>query len=98
MKYAFDRHVHISYLWHHGHFYGCEENALCGLAYPGVFLRGYAYDGGGIDGIFAVRDGGDMESRIKIGQGVVAGMVAEGAFPNEVFGGIHVAFYDKVGI
>ena len=33
-----------------------------------------------MDGVFAMRDGGDVEDRIRLGQRVVAGVVAERAF------------------
>ena len=39
-----------------------------------------AADGGGIDGDFAVRDGGEVEDGIRFGQGVIAGVFAERAF------------------
>src|SRR4030095_4854985 len=57
-----------------------------------VFHRRHADDGGGIDGVFALRDGGDVEDGIRLGQGVVAGVVAERAFVAERFGRVNVAF------
>jgi hypothetical protein len=42
-----------------------------------VFHRRHADDGGGINGVLAVRDGGDVEDGIRLGQGVVAGVIAE---------------------
>ncbi len=38
------------------------------------------HDGRGINGVFAVRDGGDVEDRIRLGQGAITGVVAERAF------------------
>src|SRR6266487_3049437 len=57
-----------------------------------------ADDGGGIDGIFAVRDGGDVEDGIRLGQRVIAGVVAERAFFAERFARVNVAFDDEVGV
>src|SRR5437762_14336553 len=42
-----------------------------------VFHRRDADDGDGINGVFAVRVGGDVEDGIRLGQRVVAGVVAE---------------------
>ena len=42
-----------------------------------------ADDGGGIDGVLAVGDAGDVEDRVLILHGVEAGVVAEGAFGAE---------------
>ena len=63
-----------------------------------VFHRRDADDGGGIDGVLPVRDGGDVEDGIRLGQGVVAGVVAERAFVAQRFGGVNVAFDDEVGV
>ncbi len=45
-----------------------------------IFHRRDADDGGGINGILAVRDGGDVEDGILLGSGVIAGVIAERAF------------------
>ena len=74
-----------------------EEDAFGGFAEVIVFLRGLADDGGGIDGIFAVGDGGDGEDGELSGEGVEAGVVAEGAFENGL-AGIDVAFDDDFAV
>ena len=63
-----------------------------------VFHRRDADDGGGINGVFAVRDGGDVEDGIRLGQRVVAGVVAERAFVAQRLGRVNVAFDDEVGV
>ena len=63
-----------------------------------VFHRRHADDGGGINGVFAVRDGGDVEDRIRLGQRVIAGVVAERAFVAQRFGRVNVAFDVEVGV
>ena len=45
-----------------------------------------------------MRDGGDVENGIRLGQGVVAGVVAERAFVAQRLGRINVAFDDEVGV
>ena len=57
-----------------------------------VFHRRDADDGGGIDGVLAVCDGGDVKDGIRLGQGVVAGVVAEWTFVAQRFGRVDVAF------
>ena len=74
-----------------------EEDALDGFAHPGVFHGGLAYDGGGVDGIFAVGDAGDVEDGVVVLHGVEAGVVAEGAFGAE-FAELDVAFEDVLGV
>jgi len=63
-----------------------------------VFHRRDADDGGGINGVFAVRDGGDVEDGIRLGQRVIAGVVAERAFVAQRLGRVNVAFDDEVGV
>ena len=43
-----------------------------------VFHQREADDGGGIDGVFAVGDGGDVEDGIRLGQRVIAGVSLNG--------------------
>jgi hypothetical protein len=43
-----------------------------------------ADDGGGINGLFAVRNSGDVEDGIRLRKGVIAGVAAEWAFDEEV--------------
>src|SRR5579872_197735 len=57
-----------------------EENSFGGFAKEIVFHGGFADDGGGVDGIFSVSDGGDVEGGVPVGEAVEAGVVAEGAF------------------
>ena len=54
-------------------------------------MRRLADDGGRVDGIFAVRDAGDVEDGIEIFERIEAGVVAEGAFGAE-FVEMDVAF------
>ena len=63
-----------------------------------VFHRQDADDGGRIDGVLAVRDGGDVKDGIRLGQRVVTGVVAERAFVAERLGRVNVAFDDEVGV
>jgi hypothetical protein len=44
-----------------------EEDALDGLAHPGVFLGRLADDGGGVDGVAAVGDAGEVEDGVVLG-------------------------------
>src|SRR5579863_3523954 len=81
-----------------GEFEDGEEELHGGAADVEVFHGGHADDGGGVDGVPAVGDGGDVENWVGRGQSVVAGVVAEGAFFAEGFGGVDVAFDDEVGI
>jgi hypothetical protein len=46
----------------------------------------------GKNGVFAMRDGGDMENRVRLGQGAVARVVTERAFVAERLARVHVAF------
>ena len=74
-----------------------EEDALDGFAHPGVFHGGLADDSGGVDGVFAVGDAGEVEDGVVVGHGVEAGVIAEGAFGAE-FGEVDVAFEDVFGV
>ena len=67
------------------------------MLFRSVFHRRDADDGGGIDGVFAVRDGGDVKDGIRLGQGVVTGVVAERTFVAKRLGRVNVAFDDEVG-
>ena len=57
-----------------------------------------ADDGGGLDGVLAMRDGGDVEDGMRLGQRVVAGVVADQAFVAQRLGRVNVAFDDEVGV
>ena len=46
----------------------------------------------------AERDGGDVEDGIRLGQCVVAGVIAEGAFVAQRLARVNAAFDDKVGV
>src|SRR5688572_23243774 len=50
---------------------------------------------GGLDGVFAVRDGGDVEDGMWLGQRVVAGVVAQRAFVAPRLARVNVAFDDE---
>ena len=73
-----------------------EEDALRGLGHEAVFHGGAPHDGGRIDGVPPPGDGGEVEHRVVVRQGVIAGVVAEGAFrpplPRR-----HVTFQDDLG-
>ena len=76
------------------HAHGRQEDALDGLAHPCVFHGRLADDGGGVDGILAMGDAGEMEDRVVLGEGVETGVVAKGAFAAQ-FAQFDVAFeYD----
>src|SRR5690606_8247734 len=94
MKYTFYRHIHVLDFGHHGHFDRGKENTLCSFAYPCIFLRWYTYNSSRINRVFTMCDGGNMELRIPVGQGVVACMVAEWSFPKHVLIGFKISFYD----
>ena len=63
-----------------------------------VFHRRHADDGGGINGVLAVRDGSDVEDGIRLGQGVIAGVVAERAFVAQRLGRVNAAFDDEAAL
>ncbi len=75
-----------------------QEELQGGAADVEVFHRRDADDGGGIDGVFAVRDGGNVEDGIRLGQGVLTGVVAERAFFAQRLARVNVAFDDDVGV
>ena len=45
-----------------------------------------------------MRDGGDVEDGIRLGQRVIAGVIAERAFVAQRLGRVNVAFDDEVGV
>jgi hypothetical protein len=96
MEDAFGRQVDVDDL-RDGHLHHRQEDALDGLAHPGVFHRRLADDGGGVDGVFAMGDAGDVEDRILVLHGVEAGVVAEGAFGAQL-AEFDVAFEDDLGV
>jgi len=63
-----------------------------------VFHRRDTDDGGGINCVLAMRDGGDVKDGIRLGQCVIAGVVAERAFVAQRLGRVNVAFDDEVGV
>ena len=52
----------------------------------------------GIDGIFAMRDGGEVEDWVKVGQRIVARVVAEGPFLAQRLFRINVSLQHDVGV
>ena len=50
-----------------------------------------------VDGVAAVGDGGEVEHRVAVGQGVVAGVVAEGPLHSGLVQ-VHVAFEHELGV
>jgi hypothetical protein len=79
VKDAFHRQVHV-------HDFGQreaherQEDALHGLAHPGVFHGRLADDGGGINRVLAVGDARNVKDRVLIFQRIESGVVAERAF------------------
>ncbi len=61
------------------------HDAFGGFAQEVVLLRGEPDDGGWVDGVGAVGEGGDFDDWIAIGHGVEPGVVAEGAFEDGTF-------------
>src|ERR1035437_5104104 len=80
-----------------GHAHGGEEDALDGFAHPCVLHGRSADDGGGVDGVLAMGDAGEMEDGVLVGEGVEAGVVAEGALGAE-FAQLDVALEDDFGV
>ncbi len=80
------------------HFEDRQEEFHGRAAHVEILHRRDADDGGGIDGVFAVRDRGDVKDRIRLGQRVIAGVIAERALVPQRLARIHVAFDDEVGI
>ena len=83
VKDAFDGQIDVDNFWN-GELHEREKNALDGLAHPGIFHRRLADDGGGVDGIAAMGDAGDVEDGIVVGQSVEAGVIAEGTLGAEL--------------
>src|SRR5579863_85270 len=79
MEDAFDRQIDVDQL-RDGQLHQRQENTLDRLAHVGIFLRRLADDGSRVNGIFAVRDAGDVEDRIEIFKRIETGMVAERSF------------------
>ena len=96
MEDALDGEVNVDQLGNL-HLHGGQEDALDGLAHPGVFHGRLADDGGGVDGVLAMGDAGQMEDRVLVGHGVEAGVVAEGAFGAQ-FAQFDIAFEDDLGV
>ena len=61
-----------------------------------IFHRRHADDGGWINGVLPVRDGGDVEDGIRLGQRVVAGVIAERAFVAKWLARVNIAFDNYV--
>ena len=74
-----------------------QEQPLGRLAEPAVLHGRASHDRAGIDGVPPVRDRGDMEHRVHIGQRIVAGMVAEWAL-HSVLRRIDLSFYDDLRV
>jgi len=45
---------------------------------------------------FAMRDGGDMKHRIRLGQRVITGVIAKRAFVAQRLGRVNVTFDDEI--
>ena len=90
------RQVHIHH-FRKDHAQQGQEDPLGGQAQVGVLLGRAADDGGRVDRVLAVGDGLHVQHRVVVGQGIVAGMVAERAFPPEL-AGVHPALDDDLGI
>src|ERR1700687_290437 len=70
-----------------------QEDALDCLAHVSVFLRRLADNRRRVNGIFPMRDAGNVKDGIKIFERVEAGVVAEGALAAKLVE-IHIAFED----
>ena len=57
-----------------------HKDAFSCLAYVIVFLRWQSNYGGWVDGIASMRDGGDFNARVAVGQAVETGVITEWAF------------------
>ena len=74
-----------------------QKDPLRDLAHPVILGGGAAHEGGGIDGVAPPGDGGDVKDGVGLRQGIVPGMVAEGAL--EAFlAGDDVALQDDFGV
>ena len=51
-----------------------------------------------INRVLAMRDGGDVKHRIRLGQRVIAGVIAKRPFLAQRLGRVNVAFDDKIGV
>ena len=74
-----------------------QEDPLGRLAEEIVLHRRLADDRRRVDRVLAVRDRGDVEGGIPVGQRVEAGVIAEGAF-HQLLVRIDVAFDDDLGV
>ena len=72
-----------------------QEDPFGGQTQGGILLGRAADDGGGKNGILAVRDGFHVQNRIVVGQRVVARVIAERALSPQ-FGGVHPALDDDL--
>src|SRR5207248_4093601 len=70
-----------------------QKNALHRFAHPAVLHGRLAHDGGGVNGIAAMGDAGEVKYRILIGQRIKSGVVAERAFAAQLVE-LDVAFED----
>src|SRR6266568_4012266 len=79
MEDTFDGKIDVNNL-RNGHLHCGQEDTLDSLTHPRIFHRWLADDGCGVDGIFPMRDAGEMEDGIFVRHSVEAGVVAEWAF------------------
>ena len=93
VKDRLDGQIDVDNFWN-GELHERQKNALDGLAHPGIFHGRLADDGGGVDGIAAMGDAGDVEDGIVVGQSVEAGVIAEGTLGAELVEA-DVAFEDN---
>ena len=63
-----------------------------------IFHRRNAHNRGRINGVLPMRDGGDVENGIRLGQRVIASVIAKRTFVAERLGRVNVAFDDEVGV
>ncbi|OPZ81423.1 MAG: hypothetical protein BWY76_03038 [bacterium ADurb.Bin429] len=96
VKDAGDGQVQVHDLRQH-HLHQRQEEALGDFAQVTILHRRPADDSGGVDGIFPMRDGGDMEDGVVVRQRVVSGVVAERSFP-AALAGVHVALDDEISV
>ena len=81
-----------------GHPQDRQEQLHAGATHVKVLHRRDADDRRRVNGLFSVGDGGDVKHRIRLGQGVVAGVVTERTRLTQGFGGVDVAFDHDVSV
>ena len=97
MERAFRRQAHV-HQFREVHFEHRQEQPHAGIAEIEILHRRTADDGARINRVAPMRDRGDVETRIRLRQRVVTGMIAERPFHAEWFLRVHVAFKHEVAV